>query len=247
MNIYTFRDPGQLTGEVCKYINKIARKSIQKRGFFSLVLSGGKTPKALYEKLSEHDFRATMPWRYVNLFWTDERYVTKDHPESNYGMAFNAFISKVPLPEENIFPIETEIEPIQKAALLYEETLRAFFNEKRGQSELLPSFDLILLGLGKDGHVASLYQGSPVLKENKHWVRAVDAPDIYKIRKRITLTLPVINNARNVLFLVTGGDKKAILKEILKNKRPTDDIYPAQIVKPSGNLLWFTDIEIKEN
>jgi 6-phosphogluconolactonase len=232
VNVYKYTEYDTLLKEAASYIIKIARASTDERGSFSLVLAGGNTPRPLYKTLSSERFSKNMPWEKTYFFWGDERFVPKDHPESNYRMVYETLFSSMSVSRTNIFPIPTDMD-FEDAADDYEATLRRFF---KGADT--PSFDLLMLGMGKDGHTASLFSNDPALEEKKRWIMAVIAPECYPVRKRITLTLPVINSARNVLFLVTGEEKREILSNILSGKGN----YPAQRVNPNGRLCIFTDI-----
>ena len=214
----------------------VARAAAQR--FVSLsprfvALSGGSTPRVLYELLADlnEPFREQIAWSTTHFFFTDERNVPPDHPESNYRMANEALFSRVPLPVENIHRIQGE-RSANDAANTYEHDLRESFGEA------IPVFDLVLLGLGEDGHTASLFPHSPALNETE---RLVAAPWIDKLEAyRITLTLPVLNAARSVLFLVTGAFKAEIVGEIINADNKTN--YPAQTICPtSGAVSWLVD------
>jgi len=207
--------------------------SIARAGRFAVALSGGSTPKALYSLLASPAYRGRADWHRVHLFWGDERCVPPEHAESNYRMVEEALLRKVQIPAENIHRMAGGKEPTEAAAE-YEQTLRGFFALGAGQ---WPRFDLILLGLGEDGHTASLFPGSTALNEQNHLV----APTYVEKLKahRLTLTLPVINNAAQVSFLVAGESKSAIVKNLFcADSRPFD--YPAGRVRPwNGQLTWF--------
>jgi 6-phosphogluconolactonase len=195
-------------------------------------LSGGSTPKALYALLASERFRDRFPWQRVHWYWGDERFVPYDHPESNYRMTREAMLSKVPVPQENVHPIPTDGDP-DDAARRYERTLQQSY----GAAILDPArplFDLTLLGLGADGHTASLLPGEPVLEERKRWVAAVShgRPEI-----RITMTYPVIESSRQVAFLIAGREKAEIFGLI----RAGNSGVPAARVRPVGELFWFVD------
>jgi 6-phosphogluconolactonase len=200
---------------------------------FSVALSGGHTPRRVYELLASERFKGRVEWRNVHIFFGDERCVPPDHPESNYQMANDALLSRVPIPPENVHRMAGEGEPLASAAL-YENQLRQFFGQVSW-----PSFDLVFLGLGKDGHTASLFPETKGLTENDAWVVAnwVEALGVY----RLTLTVPVLNHALRILFLVTGGDKADALKAVLAG--PRDPVHlPAQLVEPSeGTCEWLVD------
>jgi len=209
-----------------------AKSSIAKNGRFSVALSGGNTPRGVHETLEQR--RDVVPWDKVFVFFGDERTVPPDHPDSNYRMAKESLLSRVPIPARNIFRIPAELPP-ELAAQEYEETLRRFFQLPVG---LFPRFDLIFLGMGNDGHTASLFPGTSALGEQS---RLVVANCVEKMNTwRITLTLPVLNNAAEVVFLVSGVTKAPVLAKILSAK--SGDAFPAQSVKPTnGQLLWLVD------
>jgi 6-phosphogluconolactonase len=201
-------------------------------GPFRVSLSGGSTPKALYGLLASDEFRDRFPWRLVSWYWGDERFVPYDHPESNYRMTREAMFAKAPVPPENIHPVPADGTP-EDAARRYERTLQ----EAYGATMLDPDralFDLTLLGLGPDGHTASLLPGDPVLEERKRWVAVVahGRPEV-----RITMTYPAIESSRRVAFLVAGREKASILRAI----RAGDSQVPAARVRPRGELFWFVD------
>ena len=199
---------------------------------FRISLSGGSTPKALYALLASDDFRERFPWPRVSWYWGDERFVPHDHPESNYRMTRDAMLAKVPVPPENIHPVPVDGTP-EEAALRYERTLQAAYGAAV-LDRTKPLFDVTLLGLGADGHTASLLPGAPVLRERGRWVAVVShgRPEV-----RITMTYPVIESSRQVAFLVAGKEKAAIFGAI---RAGTSDA-PAARVKPVGELIWFVD------
>ena len=189
---------------------------------FSVALSGGSTPKLLYQLLAD-EFHTQVPWSRTQFFWSDERHVPPDHPDSNYRMAYEALLSRVPVPDSNVHRIHSENPNAQQAADEYEKTV-------------VPRLDLILLGLGVDGHTASIFPGSEVVHETK---RLVAAPWVEKLNTyRITMTLPLLNNGASIMFLVSGAEKAQIVKEVLEGPRK----YPAQFVQPNnGELIWMLD------
>jgi len=188
----------------------------------TVALSGGSTPKILYQLLADQ-FQAQVPWSKTQFFWSDERHVPPDHPESNFRMAHEALLSRVPVPESNVHRVHSENPSAQEAADEYEKVI-------------VPRLDLILLGLGADGHTASIFPGSDVLHETK---RLVAAPWVEKLNTyRITMTLPLLNNGGSILFLVSGAEKAQIVKEVLEGPKK----YPAQFVQPTnGELIWMLD------
>lgn len=200
----------------------------------SVALSGGSTPRVLYELLSDprEPFRAQIAWDKTHFFFSDERHVPPDHPDSNYRMVNEAMFSRVPVPQQNVHRIPGERPMAEDAAKTYETDLRKFFGEA------IPAFDLILLGLGEDGHTASLFPHSPALKETE---RLVVAPWVEKFNAyRISLTLPVLNNGKSTVFLVTGAAKAEILSEVVKNNKT--DLYPVQAISPTnGAVSWLVD------
>lgn len=227
------KDLQDLNQKIATEFLKVLDTSIMASGRFTLALSGGSTPKSLYALLAGPEFQTQIPWPKVHLFWGDERCVPPDHPDSNYGMVHEAILSKVAIPAENVHRIEGEKDP-QVAASLYEQGMRKFFAIPEGQ---FPRFDLILLGLGEDGHTASLFPGSEALQESK---RLVAAPYVEKLGSyRLTLTLPVLNHAANIFFLVAGKDKARVLRAVLREKGGSE-VVPARLVQPvQGRLIWF--------
>jgi 6-phosphogluconolactonase len=207
-------------------------EAIVQRGAFTVALSGGSTPKILYQVLASEQFRNRVPWAETHFFWSDERHVPPDHPDSNYRMANEAMLSRVPVSQENVHRIRSENPNATEAAAGYERTLIEV------TETALPPLDLILLGLGPDGHTASIFPGSEVLEETK---RLVAAPWIEKLKSyRITMTLPLLNNAASVLFLVSGAEKAEIVWDVLRGPRQ----YPAQYVNPTnGQLFWMLDTD----
>lgn len=212
-------------------------ESLQTRDVYSIALSGGSTPCRLYRLLAgDTGLRGKIPWERVHFFWGDERHVPPDHPDSNYHMAFEAMLSRVPIPPANIHRIRAENPDADQAAGDYARGIRRFFDIASGE---IPRFNCVLLGMGSDGHTASLFPGSPALDEQK---RLVVANWVEKFQSyRITLTAPVFNNADLILFLVSGSEKADALKTVLEDDA-VPDRYPAQLIQPSrGALFWFLD------
>ena len=210
-----------------------ACNAVRACGRFVVALSGGSTPKSLYNLLAT---KPAIPWDKICFFWGDERHVPPDHPDSNYRMAHEALLSKVPVRPENIFRIRGEEKDAEAVALQYEQTLKDFFHLSPGE---FPCFDLVLLGLGADGHTASLFPGTAALNE-RH--RLVVANWVAKFSAyRITFTFPVLNDAAYLIFLASGVDKAPILREVLENRNAS---LPSQRVQPThGKLLWLVDSE----
>jgi 6-phosphogluconolactonase len=222
-------DPSALAQRVAEWMTATA---LAAKGRFRVALSGGSTPKMLYGLLASEEFRDRFPWQRVSWFWGDERFVPYDHPESNYRMTREAMLAEVPVPSENIYPVPTDGEP-EEAARRYERTLQ----EAYGAPTLDPTrplFDIVLLGMGDDGHTASLLPGDKLLEERRRWVAAVThgRPEV-----RITMTFPVIESSRHVAFLVEGAAKAALLSAI----RAGGSQVPAARVRPVGELIWFAD------
>lgn len=227
--IEIFPTPPALAHHVAEWMTQAA---LAASGSFRVSLSGGSTPKASYELLASDEFRPRFPWNRVVWYWGDERFVPYSDPESNYRMTREAMLSKVPVPPENVHPIPTDGAP-DDAARRYERTLQSAY----GATALDPQrqlFDITLLGLGEDGHTASLLPGDPVLNERKRWVAAVShgRPEV-----RITMTYPVIESSRRVAFLVAGKAKAEVFSAI----RAGNSQLPAARVRPAGELFWFVD------
>ncbi|MBO0712531.1 MAG: 6-phosphogluconolactonase [Acetobacteraceae bacterium] len=227
--IEVLADPPALAHRVAEWMTATV---LAAKGSFRVALSGGSTPKALYSLLASEEFRDRFPWQQVSWFWGDERFVPYDHPESNYRMAREAMLAKVPVPPENIFPIPTNGEP-EEAARRYERAMQEAYRAPTLDPSR-PFFDIVLLGMGDDGHTASLLPGDKLLEERGRWVAAVarGRPEV-----RITMTYPVIESSRHVAFLVAGAAKAAALSAI----RAGGSQLPAARVRPVGELIWFAD------
>ncbi|MBD3308646.1 6-phosphogluconolactonase [candidate division KSB3 bacterium] len=232
--IQHYADVQQLSTAAAELICQKADVCLRERGDFTLVLSGGSTPRTLYATLSQEPYLTRMPWNQTHLFWGDERYVPPDHPDSNVAMASDALLAHIPIPPENVHAIPTRTASPEAAAEQYDATLRSFF---AGQP--LPVFDLILLGMGTDGHTASLFPESPTLKEQERWVVATPVPNLNPPVRRITLTFPVINAARTIVFLVAGAAKHPLVQTITEHPEQSRQRYPAANVRPHGELYWF--------
>lgn len=203
--------------------------AIAQRGICTIALAGGSTPKPLYEKLAEQD----LPWEKIHVFWGDERYVPADHPDSNEGMARRAWLDQVPFPAANLHPMPTRAAQPAAAAAQHEAELQAFFKTSAGE---FPAFDLILLGIGDDGHTASLFPHTEALQVRDRLITVGNKDG----QPRITFTAPLINHAHTVLFMVAGASKQPALIHIFA---PTDDdnTYPARLIQPQGTLWWLLD------
>jgi len=229
--IRTFPDPLALFQSAAHEFVTLAKAAIEARGRFTVALSGGSTPRNLYALLST---MPEIPWQKIYLFFGDERDVAPDDPESNYRMVNEALLSKAPIPAENVFRVRTEVKDAEVAALEYERAIQTFFQLKPGE---IPRFDLIFLGMGPDGHTASLFPGSPAASETH---RIVFANWVEKFKTyRITFTFPVLNNAACVTFLASGPDKEPMVRQILGENRK--DLPSAQVHPTNGRLVWLLD------
>jgi len=236
--VVVLEDAAAVAREGAARFVSLAKDSLAARGAFHVALSGGKTPAALFRRLAEDDLRAAVDWSRTHLYWSDERTVPPSHPDSNYGMAERELIARVSIPSQNVHRMEAERADLDRAAQEYEALLRKNLPAGPGG---FPCLDLIYLGMGPDGHTASLFPGSSGLKET---VRAVIAHDVippnFPPSKRMTFTFPMLNAARAVLFLITGADKKDRLREVLEGTHTPP--YPSQTVRPAaGQLVFLTD------
>ena len=233
--IRTLTTPQELFAAAAEEVVRVATEAVSQRGRFTIALSGGSTPRNLYTLLATNA-RTSLPWDRMFFFWGDERHVPPTDPDSNYRMVEETLLSKVPVPAANVFRIPGENPNAAAAAQAYEQTLRKFFALQPGE---FPRFDVILLGMGPDGHTASLFPRSAALQEKS---RLVVANWVEKfLTSRITLTLPVLNAAHCVAFLVSGIDKAPALRAVLEGDAPGEQ-YPAKLVRPiDGKLIWFVD------
>lgn len=206
-------------------------------GTCSMALAGGSTPRGLYQLLTHPPYESQIVWERIRIFFGDERHVPPDHQESNFRMAQEALLSQVPISPEQVFRIEGE-RPSEEAAMRYENVLREQFGVSLGH---VPCFDLILLGMGMDGHTASLFPGTSAVGETQ---KLVAAPWVEQLQThRVTLTPPVLNAANHVMFLVSGQDKASALQAVLEGPGDSDR-YPAQVVQPTdGQVLWLVDAD----
>lgn len=222
--------------ETADLIADLAGEAVRMRGRFTLALSGGKTPGPLYRLLGDPPFSFTIPWKQCHIFWGDERWVGPDHPQSNYLLAATTFLDRVPVPPENVHRVETSAPDPASAAREYHQTLARIFSQTPARE--YPVFDLILLGLGTDGHTASLFPGSAALTSTD-WVEAIPPPPRAKPAvARLTLTLPLLNQARCILFLATGTEKRELVHSIIADPDRAARRYPAARIQPRGRLIW---------
>lgn len=209
-----------------------AQQAIAQRGRFTIALAGGNTPKPLYEQLATQD----LPWSQVHVFWGDERYVPISHADSNAGMAHKAWLERVSLPAENIHPMPTDATDPADAARAYEDHLNAFFGSKSEPGQF-PQLDVVLLGIGPDGHTASLFPHTEALQVCDRSITVGNKDG----QPRITFTVPVLNRARCVIFLVTGANKRTALAQIFAEQANASQ-WPARLVQPQdGQLIWLLD------
>lgn len=240
--VRVYADAGEVARQAARHFAALADQFVRQTGRFTVVLSGGSTPKAMFTRLAAEPFVSSLPWPHIYFFWGDERSVPPDHADSNYRTAHETLLSKVPVPSQNVFRIPAEDEDHERAALNYSATIVEFFQPiatAPSTDASLPRFDLVFLGMGADGHTASLFPGTSALQIND---RLAVANYVEKLSAwRITLTAAAINQARNVVFLVTGADKAAPLRQVLDGA-DQPDVYPSQLIKPAaGVLIWMID------
>lgn len=209
-------------------------EAIEQRGRFTIALAGGSTPKPLYESIAKEN----LPWDKIHVFWGDERYVPPDHPDSNQGMARQAWLDRVPIPPANIHPMPTDEADPALAAQKHEQQIQEFFQTPPG----IPTLDLVLLGIGDDAHTASLFPHTPALQVRDRLVTVGNKDG----QPRLTFTVPLINQARCVAFLVAGSSKQAALAQIFA-PAADEQTYPARLIQPQGELWWLLDQMAGEN
>jgi 6-phosphogluconolactonase len=235
--IETLPDTRQLAEAAARHFARAASRALRNWGEFAVALSGGSTPRAAFEQIARLTRAHGLEWEKVHIFWGDERCVPPENAQSNYRLARESLLGRLNLPSANIHRVPGELEP-RTAAQAYESDLRSALARRVDPGLDLPRFDLILLGLGQDGHTASLFPGSPALTEYLRWVLALQADDG---SWRVTLTLPVINAASEVLFLVSGRQKAEILRRVLRGQEDLRGL-PAQAVQPAGgDVIWLVD------
>lgn len=232
LSLHVHKDPAAMAERAAHIFAAACEDAVAERGAFKVALSGGQTPAPLFRLLAKTDWADRLPWDKMTFFWVDERCVGPDHPESNYGMARRELLSHVPA--THFYRMRGEEDPV-RAAERYEKQIREDFD--LGPTDI-PRFDFMLLGMGEDGHTASIFPGSPLLADKKRLVADVYVPE--RGEDRITMTLPVLNNARMCLFLVSGEDKHPALSRVLNLL--TEPTLPAQLVRPGiGDLIWIVD------
>ncbi|QMU29577.1 6-phosphogluconolactonase [Adhaeribacter radiodurans] len=230
--IRIFRNTDELSQTAAEIFRQTAQEAVQARNKFTVALTGGSSPDKLYRLLAQSPLREEIPWEQTYIFWGDERWVPLSDERSNAKMAFETLLNHVPIPPNQIYPMWSDVPP-EEYAQQYEDLLRDHFNETNA------GFDLILLGMGDDGHTASLFPGTTVLHEKERWVQAyyLEPQQMY----RITLTAPFINQANKIVFLTYGEKKTNALYEVLEGE-PNPEKYPAQLIQPpNGEIIWLVD------
>jgi 6-phosphogluconolactonase len=229
-----FRSKDALAEAAANHIVELAEQAINAGGDFNIALAGGSTPRATYEQLAQSPYRDRIVWQHVYVFWSDERAVLLDHQDSNYQMTYKSLLQHVPLPKENIRPMLSQCADLDAAARHYQRVICASVPGRP------PRFDLVLLGLGPDGHTASLFPHSPALSDDR-WVIATPEAPLEPHVRRITFGASLINAAAEVVFLVAGADKATIVQQVLEGPHRPQDL-PAQLVVPTdGKLRWMVD------
>lgn len=230
--------PDALAADAAEHILEAARQAIQERGRFTLVLSGGSTPEKMYRLLTEPG-RPTLDWSNTYLFFGDERFVPPEDSRSNFSMVKRSLLDRASVPGDHVFPVPTDVKTPADAADKYAQTLGKFFSIPVDQKP--PKFDMILLGLGDDGHTASLFPGAKALNAQDAWVTWSPPGTLPPPVDRITFTYPVLNAARQVLFLVSGAKKAEALRDVLE-RHPSPTVRPAAGVRPTdGTVTWLVD------
>lgn len=233
MEVKVYKDMEAVTEAAAEYICSAAQSAVRKKGYFTLVLAGGRTPNLLYQRMAEQPYCDQIPWQQTYIFWGDERFVPPAHPDSNYGTAWLELFSKLENLADQIYPMPTTLINAGNAAILYEKTIRRVFTALGTKQ-----FDLTLLGMGNDGHTASLFPGRDAVKEDRRWVVSTESPSG---QKRVTLTFPLLNESKEILFLVTGEEKKEILQKVMEDRKQANMHYPAAIVSGHQKTLWMID------
>jgi 6-phosphogluconolactonase len=232
MELHIYKDPAEVSKQLAAWITQQIETTLQSNDRFTWVVTGGNSPKQLYELLASLPFRDRIDWSKLHIFWGDERAVPYEDSRNNAKMTFDHLLNKVPVVRQQVHIMDTSLSP-GESAKAYEAILHRYFGNEG------PTFDLVLNGMGDDGHTLSLFPHTPVIHEQKAWVTAfyLEAQQMH----RITLTAPVVNRAQNVAFLTFGENKAKALYEVMKGARNID-LYPSQIIQPSnGHLHWFVD------
>jgi len=232
MELHEYKDAEALSVDAARWIANLITTTLKTKDRFTIALSGGSTPKRLHELLAQAPYKETLDWSSLHVFWGDERAVPFEDSRNNAKMAYDTLLDFVPVPASQIHVMRTDIAPEQSAAE-YEKILHDYFDKTPY------SFDLVLLGMGDDGHTLSLFPGMPIVHEEKAWAKAfwLQAQDM----SRITLTKTIVNKSACVAFLTAGTAKAHALREVLKGSYDPD-LYPSQEIKPAGELHWFVDV-----
>ncbi len=239
MKICKFETVLELSQWTADFICKSAEVCIKEKGFFTIVFSGGSSPSKLYSLLSTYEYASRMNWGKTYIFWSDERFVEHEDDNSNYKLAYEQFLSKASIRESHVFPIPVSGTPAESAEL-YEEQIKKFFKKKTLCSpDTTPVFDIVLLGMGGDGHIASLFPKSPALDEKQKLVVAVKAPLYAPSRDRISLTFKLINNAKDIIMLIPGKEKQKLIKQLASGVGNIK--IPAQMVRNTDNTYLLID------
>lgn len=241
VEIFRFDTAEECHTAIGHVLQDLIQTTVARQGYFTVALSGGTTPAALFQTLCRPPFSSSIPWSKVFFFWGDERFVPSDHTHSNFRMAQQNLLSCLPIADDHIFRMPSEIRPYAQAAYQYQQTLAQAFSALTSRKVPYakgeyPSFDLVLLGMGHDAHTASLFAGHPALKR-RDWVAEVDADHASPPVARLTLTLPLINNAGTALFLIRGTPKVTLAESFLACQPQAH--YPASLIRPRQRLLWY--------
>ncbi len=232
MKLHIFDDKETMSEQLASWIERLVQDTLKKQDLFTLVLSGGGTPKLLFQKLASDEFKNKIDWKRIHIFWGDERLFPFEDDRNNAKMAFDILINHIDVPAGQVHIMRTDIEP-RLAAEEYEKILHKYFDNTPN------SFDLVLLGMGDDGHTLSLFPGSPIIREHEHWVNSVynEQQKMY----RVTLMPVVVNKALNIAFMVEGAKKANVLQQVIEGPYMPQEL-PAQLIKPvNGQLNWFLD------
>lgn len=230
MHLHIYKDAEEVTTALADWITELIRKTLEVKEGFTIALSGGETPKKLYQKLASAPFCEKIKWSRLHIFWGDERYVPFNDERNNAKMAYDNLLSKVNIPSDQVHKIWTDITP-EESAKQYAKILHQYFNDRQ------TTFDLVLLGMGEDGHTLSLFPGNEILHDENSWVNAIHSKEK---GERITLMPSIVNRSASVAFLVTGENKARVLQEVLENSALNN--YPAQLIQPlNSELHWFID------
>ncbi len=234
-NVKIYPDVAAISQAVAKKWSVLSEQAISEHGGFHVALSGGSTPRYLFDYLATSAYRDSINWEKTHIYFGDERSVSPEHEESNFNMARHALLDKVNIPASQIYRMKGEAAAIEDSAMQYAALLKKMLpTSEKGESQ----FDLVLLGMGDDGHTASLFPNTQILQEKSELVRAVF---VEKMKTwRISITFRVINNARNIVVMVTGENKKNVLAHVLKARAP-ESLYPITMIQPAGDMQWYID------